>query len=166
MHPRCWSGILKEKNSKQTNKKGDAYFFFFEKRDAYILVPNFWYGVNMNLQIFFCSPNSSLIPDKEYNSRTSNMIVFIYFLKFSLKIKFYNAKKKKREERAEMEKYKDRRNKPWHWKILNSATNKSKNLSHTPISTTKFHYPFFLSLDPLESNAMKNLIEGSTVPIP
>ena len=66
----------------------------------------------MNLQILFCSTNSSLIPDKEYNSRTSNMVVFIFFSKFSLNIKFYNAKNKKREERAEMEKYKDRRNKP------------------------------------------------------
>ena len=66
----------------------------------------------MNLQMFFCSTNSSLIPDKEYNSQTSNMVVFTFLSKFSLKIKFYNAKNKKREERAEMEKYKDRRNKP------------------------------------------------------
>ena len=40
------------------------------------------------------------------------MVVFAFFSKFSLRIKFYNAKNKKREERAEMEKYKDRRNKP------------------------------------------------------
>ena len=40
------------------------------------------------------------------------MVVFAFFSKFSLEIKFYNAKNKKREERAEMEKYKDRRNEP------------------------------------------------------
>ena len=49
----------------------------------------------MNLQILFCSPNSSLIPDKEYNSRTSNMVVFIYFFLIFFKDKILQRKEKK-----------------------------------------------------------------------